>query len=89
MTVASNTAFAASAPVIRQTPPLGLVAGAGGLVLSWPANGVGFALYAATNLIPPVPWTLVTNAPVLVNGQWQIAVPPDDSAGWFYRLQSR
>jgi hypothetical protein len=89
MTVASNTAFAAPASLIRQTPSLGLVAGGGGLALSWPATGVGFALYGATNLIPPVAWTPVTNAPVLVNDQWQISLPPDGSAGWFYRLQSR
>ena len=89
MTVVSNTAFAAPAAIVRQTPTLGLAAGAGGLVLSWPTTGVGFALYAATNLAPPVVWNLATNVPVLVSNQWQIALPPDESAGWFYRLQSR
>jgi hypothetical protein len=89
MTVVSNTAVAAPSSVIRQSPTLGLAAGAGGLVLSWPASGVGFALYTATNLIPSVVWTLVTNAPALVNNQWQIPLPRDGSAACFCRLQAQ
>jgi formylmethanofuran dehydrogenase subunit A len=57
--------------------------------LSWPASGVGFALYSATNLITPVVWNLVTNPAALVNNQWQILLPLDDSAARFYRLQAR
>ena len=89
MTVASNTAFAAPSSVMRQSPTLGLAAGAGGPVLSWPASGVGFALYTATNLIPSVVWTLVTNAPALVNNQWQIPLSRDGSAACFCRLQAQ
>ena len=89
MTVASNTAFSASSSIIQQSPALGLTAGAGGLALSWPASGVGFALYSATNLITPVVWNLVTNPAALVNNQWQISLPLDDSAARFYRLQAR
>ena len=89
MTVASNTAFSASSSIIQQSPPLGLTAGAGGLVLSWPTTGVGFALYAATNLVPPVVWNLVTNAPALVNNQWQISLPPGSDDALFYRLQAQ
>ena len=88
--VVSNRAFAAVAAVVRQTPTLGAAASAGGgLVLSWPASGVGFALYAATNLIPPVVWGLVTNAPGLVADQWQISLPSQSTASRFYRLEAR
>ena len=89
MTVASNTAFSVSSSIIQQSPPLGLTAGAGGLVLSWPTTGVGFALYAATNLVPPVVWNIVTNAPALVNNQWQISLPPGSDDALFYRLQAQ
>lgn len=89
MTVASNSAFAASLAVVRERPTLGLAGGAGALVLTWPASSVGFALSTATNLIPPVVWSPVTNAPALVNNQWQISLPPEGSAGLFYRLQAQ
>ena len=89
MNVASNTAFASPSPVTRQAPTVGLAAGAGGLVISWPATGVGYALYTGTNLVPPVVWDLATNAPALVNNQWQISLPPDDNVARFYRLQAQ
>ena len=89
MTVASNTAFSASSSIIQQSPPLGLTAGTGGVVLTWPTTGVGFALYAATNLAPPVVWNLVTNAPALVSNQWQISLPPGNDDALFYRLQAQ
>jgi hypothetical protein len=89
MTVASNAAFAVASAVIRQPPTLGLAGGAGELVLCWPGSGVGFALSAATSLIPPVVWSPVTNAPALVSNQWQISLPPDDSTARFYRLQAQ
>jgi hypothetical protein len=89
MTVASNAAFAVASAVIRQPPTLAVAGGAGGLVLSWPGSGVGLALSAATNLIPPVVWSPVTNVPALVSNQWQIPLPPDDDTARFYRLQAQ
>ena len=89
MTAVSNMVFAASSSVIRQPPTLGLEVEAGGRVLSWPASGVGFALYSATNLNPPVAWNVVTNAPGLVSNQWQISLPPNSNEALFYRLQGQ
>jgi hypothetical protein len=89
MTVASNTAFATATAVTRQLPTLSLTSGAGGTVLSWLASGVGFVLCTATNLTPPATWSQVTNQPALVNSQWQVALPPDNSAVHFYHLQSQ
>jgi hypothetical protein len=89
MTVASNAAFAVASAVIRQPPTLAVAGGAGRPVLSWPGSGVGFALSAATNLIPPVVWSRVTNVPALVSNQWQISLPPYDDTARFYRLQAQ
>jgi hypothetical protein len=89
LTVASNTVFAAASAVIRQPPTLGLTGGLDGLVLSWPASGVGYALSTATDLIPSVVWSPVTNAPTLVNDQWQISLAPEGRVARFYRLQGQ
>jgi hypothetical protein len=89
MTVASNAAFTAASAVIRQPPTLGLAGGAGGRLLNWPASGVGFTLYATTNLIPPIVWGPVTNAPALVSNKWQISLAPYSITTRFYRLQAQ
>jgi hypothetical protein len=47
-----------------------------------------FTLYFATNLAPPITWMPATNAPLLVNGQWQVT-PGESGGSVFYRLQSR
>ena len=85
----SNTAFASYATVTQQVPALSLTgtAGGGGLALTWPGTGVGFSLYTATNLMPPIGWTAATNFPVFTNGQWQTALPAIDASSRFYRLQ--
>lgn len=90
MNVASNTALANYTSVTQATPALSIGdSGTGATVLSWPASGVGFSLYTATNLIPPVTWTLATNAPVMNNNQWQITLPNDGNASRYYRLKSK
>jgi hypothetical protein len=50
-------------------PPVLNVAAANnnGITFAWPAIP-GFNLYSATNLTPPVAWSLVTNAPAAANG---------------------
>ena len=44
---------------------------------------------SATNLAPPVVWNIVTNAPALLNNQWQISLPPGNDDALFYRLQAQ
>ncbi len=88
MTAASNATWTSYSPVVRQTPSLLLSTVAGSPVLSWPAAGLAFALYAATNLTPPVLWTRVTNAPSLTATQWEVHLPKDAANPQFYRLQS-
>ena len=69
-------------------PALGIAASPEASTLSW-SSGVGiFGLYSATNLAPPVSWNAVTNTPVLSNGLWRVALPPDANSQQFYRLQT-
>lgn len=72
----------------QQPPVLSLVREESGYLLTWPSFGADFALYLATNLAPPVVWSLATNQPASDNAQWQIALPPGADAARFYRLQS-
>ena len=90
MNVVSNTALANYTSVTQATPAL-TIGGApnGGTLLTWPSSGVGFSLYTATNLTPPVTWALATNQPVFSNNQWQIALPPSQAPSLYYRLQSK
>jgi hypothetical protein len=87
LTVASNTALAAYSAVTQAPPTLALAQTGNGLLLAWPGTGVGFGLYAATNLAPPVSWLLATNQPALVSTQWQVQLPRDGNDARFFRLQ--
>jgi hypothetical protein len=90
MNVVSNTTLANYTSVTQAVPALSFGgSGNGGTLLSWPASGVGFALYSATNLTPPVVWTLATNQAAFSNNQWQIALPQNSGASLYYRLQSK
>jgi hypothetical protein len=84
---ASNSMFATTSSITRQQPLLSLNPGGANLSLTWPATGVGFTLYTATNLAPPVNWAAATNQPLFTNSQWQITLPAAASGSRFYRLQ--
>jgi len=58
-------------------------------MLTWPGSGVGFKLFTATNLSPPIAWTLATNQPALASNQWQILLPENNGDNRFYRLESQ
>ena len=88
-TVAANAGLESYSAVTQQPPLLSIGANGGGLTLSWPGSGVGFALYSATNLAPPIVWTPATNPPALSNGQWQITIPAGSDTARFYRLQAQ
>jgi hypothetical protein len=47
----------------RPPPALSANPGNGQLVLSWPSWATGYSTYSASNLIAPIQWQLVTNAP--------------------------
>jgi hypothetical protein len=87
MTAASNTALASYSTITQQLPAMSLTADANGLHLNWPDNSVGFTLYIATNLAPPVTWLSVTNQVAFLNNQWQTDLPASAAPAHFYRLQ--
>jgi hypothetical protein len=69
--------------------PISLSVGAAlnnGLTLTWPTNAV-VAPYYTINLSPPITWMPVTNAPTIVNGQWNLTVSFGTNPSAFYRLQ--
>jgi len=82
MTAAANSAFASYSGITQAPSSLSLTSKSSSQLLSWPASGVGLALYSATNLAPPILWTPVTN-----HSQWQVSLPSDPNANRFYRLQ--
>jgi hypothetical protein len=90
MAVASNATFSSYSPIARQLPALSVAQNGGTVRFVWPASGVGFSLYVATNLIPPVIWSLATNQPVYLNSQWQVSLATNSAMGRaFFRLQGQ
>jgi alpha-mannosidase len=57
-------------PVLACTGP-----SAGNLTLSWPAYATNCHLYAATNLSPPVAWSVVTNSVISAGGSVSVTLP--------------
>jgi hypothetical protein len=57
-----------------------------GLALTWPTNAA-VTLYYTTNVVPPIIWMPVTNAPTIVNGQWNLTISVGTNQSAFYRLQ--
>jgi hypothetical protein len=88
-TVAANSALESYSTVSRSAPSLSVSLTGGSPSFVWPASGVGYSLYTATNLTPPISWVPCDSQPVWTNNQWQISLPPDNAAVRFYRLQSQ
>jgi len=88
MTVASNSTFTSYSSVTQQSPALSVSLNGSNLLLQWPASGVGFALYTATNLAATATWFFATNQAALINGHWQISLANDALVSRFYRLQA-
>jgi len=77
----------AAVGVLLPLPLLGVNVGSGALNLSWPNWATDWVLYSATNLVPPIVWSPVTNSTVNTNGQWLMSLPINADAK-FYRLSS-
>jgi hypothetical protein len=66
---------------------LSLVLTNGNAVISWPTNDIpSFQLQATTVPCAPGAWTVITNLPAVVEGQYQV-IMPCNKAVMFYRLQ--
>jgi hypothetical protein len=74
---------------LNQTPRLSMQTGVGDtdMLFEWPATGVACDLYYASDLTPPIVWTLVTNAPVFTNGQWEIGMSFGTNQHGYYCLK--
>ncbi len=86
-----NFSFAATAiGTPTNTPALSIQgSSASQFVLSWPAPATGYQLYSATNLAPPVTWSLVTNPATGSNGAFFLTIPATNAAAQFFRLMAQ
>jgi hypothetical protein len=86
-----NLSFAATAlGTPTNTPVMNIqVSSAHQLVLSWPSPSPGFQLYVATNLAPPVAWSLVTNPAAGSNGAFYLTLPATNATAQFFRLMAQ
>lgn len=83
LSAATNTVLVTVAPPTLWARP----AGVGILGVAWPAWASNYNLYSATSLVPPVTWTLVTNAVTALNGSNGLTAPID-AASRFYQLRN-
>ena len=58
------------------------------LVLAWTADASNYSLQSATNIVAPVLWSPVTNAPVIISGQKVVTLPIGPGTTYF-RLNAR
>ena len=66
-------------------PQLTIIRSGANVVVSWPANVVGFTLQSTTNLVSPAVWITNSPAPVVVNGQYAVTNSTSGTQK-FYRL---
>jgi hypothetical protein len=74
---------------VLTNPTLSFVRSGNAAVLTWPQSAGSVQLYSATNLIPPVTWLPITNAPALSNGQWAVQLSGPTNGAQFFRLQTQ
>jgi len=86
-----NLSFAATALGTPTNTPVLSVLGSSvsPLVISWPAPSAGYQLYCATNLAPPVAWSLVANPAAQSNGMFYLTITPTNAPAQFFRLMAR
>jgi hypothetical protein len=78
---------AASDPAALSVGLTLVAARSGGVAsVSWPASAAGFVLESATNLIPPVAWSTLTNVPSTNGQNCVITLPMPPYGSTFYRL---
>jgi uncharacterized repeat protein (TIGR03803 family) len=75
---------------ISFTPQLTIVSSGTNVILNWPANFAGFdytgyTLQSATNVVPPVAWSVVSPGAAVANGQ-DIVTNPMSGSQMFFRL---
>lgn len=71
---------------VTVTPVMTWAGGGGNLMLSWPGWASGYNVFAATNLTPPIAWTLVSTTPESNNGEFYLNISTTNTGQQFYRL---
>jgi predicted alpha-1,2-mannosidase len=88
-----GTATADAPPSFGNQPPMTLGAslssGALEILLWWPAWATNYTAYSATNLLPPIQWSLVTNPPQTSNGLLYLTLPTTTGPQRYFRLRSQ
>jgi hypothetical protein len=56
------------------------------LTVSWSNTTTGFVLKQTTSLSPPIQWTVVTNSPAVISGQFVVTLPTA-TGNSFYALR--
>ncbi|HEX4262977.1 MAG TPA: hypothetical protein VH597_01455 [Verrucomicrobiae bacterium] len=69
-------------------PTLQILPANGNIVLAWPGAFNNYALYTATNLAPPVSWSVIGTAPSL-NQTTLVITNSTSGRARFYRLQTK
>jgi uncharacterized repeat protein (TIGR03803 family) len=80
----SGTLFNLSVGAASITPPLAIIPSGTNVLVSWPTNLTGYALYSTTNLAPAV-WSIVSQRPGIVAGQY-VVTNGHSASHMFYRL---
>jgi hypothetical protein len=89
---AGNTSEFSACQVITPIPILNITnSGNHQVSIAWTNTATGFSLYCATNLgtspiLPPSIWSLVTNVPVVLNGNYIVSFPTTNYGDKFFTL---
>jgi arabinoxylan arabinofuranohydrolase len=85
--IAATYALGPNDLLSTNTPALGVSVTPPNLTLTWPLASAGFTVQSRTNLTQGNWVNVPSPAPQIVNGQWQVTLPPPaDSEAQFYRL---
>ena len=75
--------------LLTSLPSLSIAIEPGTVALSWSVGASYFAVDSSTNLVPPVAWTPLTNAPILSGDQWRANLLATTNGQRYFRLQWR
>jgi PKD repeat protein len=89
LVASDGTAFATNTMTVTAWPLFLAAAPSapGAIAISWPVGASNCHLYTTTNLVPPISWSLVTNA-VATNGANCTVTVPAASGNRFFQLSS-
>ncbi len=81
------TALQNTPPPALLGPQLTIIRSGTNIILTWPTSVAGFTLQSSTNLVSPVAWSIVSPAPIIVNGQ-NVVTNQISGKQEFYRLSN-